>query len=60
MYTNVLHRAPDAAGAQYWVEILDSQRDDVAGVLANVSESPENQAALIGAIQNGIFFTPYI
>ena len=30
-----------------------------AGVLAAFSESPENQAAVIGVIGNGILYTPY-
>ena len=55
-YQNVLHRAPDAAGAAYWTEILDLKRQTTAEVLSQFSESPENQAALIGVIQNGISY----
>lgn len=58
-YQNVLHRAPDAGGHDYWLGILNQQRDTVAGVLANISESPENQAGVIGAIANGFGYTPY-
>jgi subtilisin-like proprotein convertase family protein/subtilisin family serine protease len=58
-YANVLHRAPDAAGADYWTKLLDQHVLTNADVLMSFSESPENQAALIGVVQNGIAFTPY-
>ena len=58
-YTNVLGRAPDATGATYWTEILDSKQDTVANVLANISESAENKASLVGVIGNGFDYTPY-
>jgi hypothetical protein len=58
LYNNVLHRAPDAAGKDYW---LGAMHDGVsrAGVLASFSESAENQAALIGTIGNGFEYTVY-
>jgi hypothetical protein len=58
LYNNVLHRAPDAAGKDYW---LGAMHDGVsrAGVLASFSESAENQAALIGKIGNGFEYTVY-
>jgi hypothetical protein len=59
MYDNVLHRTPDQAGYDYWVGVLDRREASVAAVLATISESPENQAALVGVIGNGIVFTPY-
>jgi hypothetical protein len=58
-YANVLHRAPDAAGADYWTRLLDQHVLTKADVLMSFSESPENQTALIGVVQNGIEFTPY-
>lgn len=53
LYQNVLHRAPEPAGLAYHLNnlgngMLRSQ------VLVGFSESPENQAAIIGMIQNGI------
>jgi len=56
LYQNVLDRAPDAGGLQYHVNRLESgvSRSDV---LIGFSESPENQANVIGSIQNGMFFT---
>jgi hypothetical protein len=58
-YTNVLHRAPDAAGADFWIKLMDAHTLTAADVLVQFSESPENQAALIGVTQNGIEYAPY-
>ena len=58
-YTNVLGRAPDADGAAYWTGILNNKYDTVANVLANISESAENKASLVGLIGNGFEYTPY-
>ena len=59
LYDNVLGRAADTGGYNYWLGILDSGQASVAGVLASFSESAENQAAVIGVIENGILYTPY-
>jgi hypothetical protein len=53
-YANVLHRAPDASGYQFWLDHLNDGSTSVASVLAAFSDSPENQAQVIGAIKNGI------
>jgi hypothetical protein len=58
-YDNVLGRAADSGGYNYWLGILDSGQASVAGLLASFSESPENQAAVIGVIGNGIPYTPF-
>ena len=58
-YDNVLGRAAESGGYNYWLGILDSGQASVAGVLASFSESSENQAAVIGVIENGILYTPY-
>lgn len=60
LYHNVLHRAPDAGGAAFWLELLDSHKIDAATALMNFSESPENVAALVGVTQNGITYTPFV
>jgi hypothetical protein len=57
LYQNVLHRAPDAAGYDFWLHAL--QVAPRAEVLVNFSESAENQTQVIGAIANGIEFTPW-
>jgi len=57
LYHNVLHREPDAAGYDYWLHTLAvSPRTEV---LVNFSESAENQAQVIGAIENGIGYIPW-
>ncbi len=56
LYANVLHRAPDEGGLAYHIARLDAGVPR-AGVLEGFSESPENQAALIGTIQNGMVYT---
>jgi Ca2+-binding RTX toxin-like protein len=58
-YQNVLHRTPDQAGLDYWIGVLDKHTATVTQVLAGFSESPENQAALIGVIGTGITYIPY-
>jgi hypothetical protein len=56
LYQNVLHRAPEQAGFAFhlWELSVGLTR---AQQLAEFSESPENQANVIGQIQNGIFYT---
>jgi serralysin len=56
LYANVLHRAPDGGGLAYWVANLSGSAIDRAGVLMYFSESDENQAALIGVIQDGMSY----
>jgi hypothetical protein len=53
LYQNVLHRAGDSAGADFWMHALQSSVSR-ADVLAHFSESAENQAQVVGSIQNGI------
>ncbi len=59
LYSNVLHRTPDQAGFDYWNSRISAgmTRPDI---LASFSESTENQAQVIGSIQNGIAYIPYI
>jgi hypothetical protein len=57
LYANVLHRAPDAAGFDFHLGHLTSGAYSRAQVLTGFSESPENTAALVGVISNGIEFT---
>jgi hypothetical protein len=57
LYHHVLHRDPDAAGLSWWLSNV--QKSTRADVLVMFSESPENQAQVIGTIQNGIDYTPW-
>lgn len=58
LYDNVLHRAFDQDGFDFWTRSLAAgmSREDV---LVQFSESGENQAQVIGTIQDGFLFTPY-
>jgi hypothetical protein len=58
-YANILHRAPDPTGQAFWTGVLDNHLASLADVLVHFSESPENVAALVGTIQNGISYLPY-
>lgn len=55
LYDNVLHRAPDAGGFNFWMNELDhgTSREQV---LIGFSESIENQLSLVGIVQTGIEF----
>lgn len=59
LYKNALHRDPDAEGFAFWKQALDNgvSREHL---LVEFSESPENQAQVIGSIQNGIEYTPFV
>lgn len=59
-YENVLGRAGDQSGVEFWISILDGNLATVAEVLASFSESAENVTNLVGAMQNGVEFTPWI
>ena len=52
--------APDGSGFAFWVDVLDSGRDNVAGVLASFSESGENVAAVADLIDLGIAYQPWM
>ena len=54
LYNNVLGRAPEQGGFDYWVGLLDDQKISKVSTLINFSESDENQLNVIGVIENGI------
>jgi hypothetical protein len=58
LYANVLDRAPDQVGADWWLDKLD-RGVERAEVLAGFSESPENQANVLQVIGNGFEYVPY-
>lgn len=58
LYQNILHRAGDQPGIDYWNGVLASGVPRAA-VLASFSESLENQAAVLKIIGNGFDYTPY-
>jgi hypothetical protein len=58
LYQNVLHRAPETEGFQFWMKALDGGlAREVA--LRMFSESPENHAVLVGVLQNGFEYVPF-
>lgn len=59
-YQNVLHRNYEQAGYDYWMNQLQSGLQTRTQVLTGFSESPENQAQVIGVIQNGIEYTQHV
>ena len=54
---NVLHRTGVQSELDYYVPKIDAGTMSRAAVLVGFSESPENQAAVIGVIQNGMTYT---
>ncbi|HYD60233.1 MAG TPA: DUF4214 domain-containing protein, partial [Noviherbaspirillum sp.] len=57
LYANVLHRQPDSGGLEFHINNLAGGMSR-AQTLVGFSESPENQAALIGVIQGGMEYVP--
>ena len=55
LYQNVLDRAPDAGGLQFHLG-ESTQGQSRSDMLIHFSESPENQANVIGDIQNGMVY----
>lgn len=57
MYQNVLNRAPDQGGFDYWKGLLDNNQITPEQLLINFSESNENVAVVGVAINSGIWLT---
>lgn len=57
-YQNVLNRAGEPGGVNFWVGELNSGARSVPQVLAGFSESPENKQLVGVAISNGIVLDP--
>jgi cyclophilin family peptidyl-prolyl cis-trans isomerase len=61
LYRNVLDRAPDAGGYAWWMDQLENNPEKTwEKVLADFSESPENQANVAELIGNGIYFDQWV
>ncbi|MES2901206.1 MAG: DUF4214 domain-containing protein [Pseudomonadota bacterium] len=58
LYNNVLHRAPEKAGYDFWVSVVASGYDR-AEVLAAFAESGENFAQLLGVMSAGMAYDPF-
>lgn len=59
MYHNVLHRAPDPDGLDYWMGRMQDGMDK-ASLLASLSDSAENRVALAAVIGDGFDYVPHI
>ena len=59
LYQNVLHRAGETEGVEYWNGLLNNGISR-ADVLVAFSESAENKAAVLGSIQNGIEYKEFL
>ena len=60
LYLNALHRAPEQAGFDFWMNQLQSGLLTRTQVLTGFSESQECQAQVIGVIQHGIEYTQHV
>jgi hypothetical protein len=54
-YQNILDRAPEKAGLDFWVGVLEGKPENRALVLEGIANSFENQNALFPVIGQGIF-----
>ncbi len=55
LYLNILKREPDAAGYEYWLNVITDENR--AQIVVDFSEGFENKALVIGSIQNGIDYS---
>jgi methionine-rich copper-binding protein CopC len=61
IYQNVLGRAADATGYNWWVNKMNTDSSKTfAKVLADFSESAENKTALAGQLADGVEFLPWM
>lgn len=58
-YQNVLHREPEKAGFDFWLDVMVNKNVPLNEVLISFSNSEENQAQVIGSISGGIEYTFY-
>jgi Ca2+-binding RTX toxin-like protein len=58
LYQNILHRAPDQGGFDFWAKAMHSGWTE-GQVLALFSESGENKAQVVGQIEHGIVYQPF-
>jgi len=60
VYSNILDRTPDSVGLSWWVnEMTINPAKTWQKVLADFSESAENQSNVASLIANGIDYTPW-
>lgn len=59
VYQNVLHRAPDQAGFDFWMTSIKNGTDTISTLVQKFADSPENVASLVGVMNNGFNYIPY-
>jgi hypothetical protein len=65
LYHNILGREPDAAGYQYWINVMNTYTADKTvlrgQMLIDFSDGPENlqKVALVGTLEHGVAYTPF-
>ena len=59
IYANVLDRAPDAGGRDYYATQITTHSKTVGQVLAEISDSTENKLAVVDLIATGIEYIPW-
>ncbi len=59
IYENVLNRAPDLGGRDYYAGQITTKSKTVGQVLAEISDSAENKLAVADLIGTGIEYTPW-
>jgi hypothetical protein len=65
LYKNILDRAPDAGGYQYWMDVMNNYTADKTilrgQMLIDFSDSPENvqKVQLVGTLEHGVAFVPF-
>jgi microcystin-dependent protein len=56
LYTNVLGRSGDKAGAAFWIDALNNGTFSQEKVLLMFAESAENKTAQVGAMADGLWY----
>ena len=59
LYQNVLERAPEDAGRQYWTEKLNGDELSREAALVYFAESPENKALTSADTALGVTYVPW-
>ena len=60
VYEYVPHRAPDQGGLDFYAGAITDHSKSVGQVLAEIADSPGNHAQVIGQIQDGIDYDPWL
>lgn len=59
LYANILDRAGDQSGIEFWTGVLDRKEATMAEVLEGFRNSAEFIAKMVGVMSNGVEYIPY-